>query len=434
MGNGINPLLIQVMTGEALAEGERPRVSDLPGRAAKRIYQHRSKIELLSPVNIHSLRCTECGHDAEYDLGQVFCERSSYMAAPDTEEKRNNPNYILDYIQSTGYFRCDNCNRAGKWELVNNSLMASLIVEMLGKLDDPGSLFEGAAMFDGFRPRWGSDGEEHYLKLLQENPADSLIWNKLGNIYNRGNRPELAAAVFERSLELDQGQVESHYTLARMWQDAHFYDEAAYHYHQALLHAAGYTHLPDDVLKNMLAICLLMLSKIVEITRHRIPFLPTAEDHQSAKKITPRVSNTPPQGSNAPLAITDDDWAAYYPLAEWYMNPEDGKLPVNSGAYGPIGSEGNPIKVQVSSDAQAEHVQQICSHFGWHYEMLRTDIPSFKQLLQAVLDVYEHTEPYDPCPCRSSAKFKFCCAKAFKSGMEIKQFVVWFAERKAAVQ
>jgi hypothetical protein len=55
-------------------------------------------------------------------------------------------------------------------------------------------------LYDGSLPKWATDAEEAFLTKLMYNGSDGLLWDKLGNLYLRGGRPELAAAAFEKSI------------------------------------------------------------------------------------------------------------------------------------------------------------------------------------------------------------------------------------------
>lgn len=96
---------------------------------------------------------------------------------------------------------------------------------------------------DGYTPLYATDGEEHYLQLIATNPTDNLLWNKLGNLYLTGSRPELAMAAFEKSIALDPNQVKSHLSIANLLMQPKDYKYINDHLHKMLLAAEHYPYL-----------------------------------------------------------------------------------------------------------------------------------------------------------------------------------------------
>jgi predicted Zn-dependent protease len=92
-------------------------------------------------------------------------------------------------------------------------------------------------LFGGSWHRYSTDSEEYLLNLLKKDPYDSFIWNRLGNLYRKGNRPELATCVFEHFIMIFPGQAESHLTLGDMLSQISYLKNAGYHLRQMLLSA-----------------------------------------------------------------------------------------------------------------------------------------------------------------------------------------------------
>lgn len=88
------------------------------------------------------------------------------------------------------------------------------------------------ALHDGTSFQWVTDAEEHLLDLLADpDPKQAgFLWNRLGNLYIQGKRPELAAAAFEKSLQADPAQAESHFSLGLLLDQIRENEKAAYHY------------------------------------------------------------------------------------------------------------------------------------------------------------------------------------------------------------
>lgn len=131
--------------------------------------------------------------------------------------------------------------------------------------------------FDGTEPKWATDAEVHLLNLICETPNDAFLWNRLGNVYNRGGVPELAVVAFEQSLRYDNGQVESHVSLANILYHFDEFDACIHHSHLALVHARFYTKLNPQSLHDMLCILLRNLLDATMVMGNTDLFLPPAE-------------------------------------------------------------------------------------------------------------------------------------------------------------
>lgn len=76
-----------------------------------------------------------------------------------------------------------------------------------------------------------------------------------------------------------------------------------------------------------------------------------------------------------------------------------------------LGSPQRPIIVKVNNQQRASRVAEICEEYGFKYIIgmeYDEDLTDLKKAIQ------QRTTPqnvYDPCPCGSGKKYKFCCAK-----------------------
>lgn len=77
------------------------------------------------------------------------------------------------------------------------------------------------------------------------------MWNKLGNLYLAGARPELAMVAFERSIVIDSNQMESHLSTAKILLYVEDYQHTIYHLHQMMLSAEHYEHLDANRLREL---------------------------------------------------------------------------------------------------------------------------------------------------------------------------------------
>jgi uncharacterized protein YecA (UPF0149 family) len=76
-----------------------------------------------------------------------------------------------------------------------------------------------------------------------------------------------------------------------------------------------------------------------------------------------------------------------------------------------LGSQERPVIVKVTSEKMAEKVAEICAEYGFQFI---AGFEPLENLTDLKLAIKEKTEPkniYDPCPCESGAKYKFCCMK-----------------------
>ncbi|WP_158701645.1 hypothetical protein [Lentibacillus sp. Marseille-P4043] len=194
-GAEINPLLIQQLTGKDAADiPSSPTISWLPGRYAKQVNRKKEDIEKHFGENSFMIKCNSCGRKGKYDVGLMIYNHDEKKNADDPASK----------IQTTGYFRCKHCNDAGNWEMPTQfsiAPMAGVLASVAGGMKDRFEIGE-SQLYDGSWHLFSSDGEMHLFNQLEEDPANSFIWNRLGNLYDKGNRPELAACVYEYSYSL----------------------------------------------------------------------------------------------------------------------------------------------------------------------------------------------------------------------------------------
>ncbi|MFD0715811.1 hypothetical protein [Paenibacillus sp. GCM10027626] len=228
-----------------------------------------------------------CDYISVYDVGLTAFDITGWEKRGEDSDRFSNSDTnsgmrqkLIDHMQFTGYIRCVNCNGAGAWEFISPHFTLGLMGQLLGANEDvdTGSMVGQLQLYDETSPQWQSDGEEQFLERLKLDPEDSYLWSKLGNLYKTGGRPELAAAVFEHSVEIDASQVESHYSLAALLMQIGELELAAKHFRQALVHARVYTKLDALNLRELLAHGLCDLLDIHQATKEQGPFLPTQEE------------------------------------------------------------------------------------------------------------------------------------------------------------
>ena len=316
-GAQINPLLIQLLTGKEFTDiPNSPTRSWLPGKYARLINRKKEFIKRIYRENLYMITCKSCSRKGKYDVGLMLINND--------KSEVEKPGSL---IQTTGYFRCKHCNEAGNWEVPSEFLMAPVLGLIEQSIDSPKlekkCTVGKSLLFDGSWHLYSSDGEMHLLQLLKEEPGNSFIWNRLGNLYDKGNRPELAAAVYEHSIEIDHGQIESHFSLGGYFFQIKEFEKTAYHFKQMLLGASEYDLLSAEKLRELLAYCLVDLFYIYENSNGEIPFLPTKEELEVAGKINKMKGNQ----VELELELIPDDPKSFYPFAEMYMGVQSKKLP-----------------------------------------------------------------------------------------------------------
>ncbi|WP_053360873.1 tetratricopeptide repeat protein [Bacillus sp. FJAT-27251] len=315
-GFTVNPLLISVLTKRELsAIPPKPSLSDLPGRYAKVIFKNLNKIKPPLASNFTELVCKSCGKSGEYDIGMM-----AFNVGKGGPEK---PEQIEEFIQITGYFRCSFCNSAGNWETTNDFMLkaTSFLMMYQGGIPDHRCSFGEYRLYDGSSHRYATDREEHLLAKLKNKEEDEFIWNRLGNLYHKGNRADLAVCAFERSIELNPMQTESLYTLGLILSEAGESEEAAHFFHRMLLTAKKYTRLSPNELRDYVTSALIELLDIAsepDMKRSLVPPRDLADEfwdnpEEDFFKMESEIMNAD---------ISTENFETLYPLAELYMGPQ----------------------------------------------------------------------------------------------------------------
>ena len=322
---GINPVLLNLVTGQDLSEiPSNPPVSMLPGNYSRAVVDGICKISPLFPENKHRLTCTKCGHTDKYDLGSVLINGDTLKGALEKDKGSTavEPEAAtwFKHIQATGYFRCVNCNSAGAWELPargNFGFTAGVMGAILlrgGNRTAAKFSIGVLQLADGSRHRWATDTEEYYLTKLAKHPEDAFLWNRLGNSYHKGGRPDLAAVAFEQSLKVDPEQLESHYTLGNILLELGLEREALSHLRQVLIVARKYKQVTASYLRDLLAETLYHLVLLARDGEQFLSFLPMGHELFPGESL--------PSGTTimfTDISVDSSDPSSLLPLAEQYM-------------------------------------------------------------------------------------------------------------------
>lgn len=319
----INPKLIQLLNPEKkLDVPESPTQRFLPGKYVKAIFQQSEMFHnYIFDKNDQMLTCKSCGRKGKYDIGQI-CYDGNPTKVKDSSAS--------DQIQCTGYFRCKHCNAAGNWELPKTiyiNMMANMLTSIGGTSNK--IHYGKIALFDGSSHPYGTDCEEHLLHAIEEAPQNAFLWNRLGNVYQKGKRQELAMCAFEHSIKLDPHQIESHYSIGDLLFHISDLKNASYHFKQALIHAHLYQHIPAEPLRELLSIALFNLFTMHLETEGDISFLPTEDEIKSAEK----KEENPIGLMDMDLEISLNDLESFYPLAEIFMRQRAREIPLRKRTF-----------------------------------------------------------------------------------------------------
>ncbi|WP_425061287.1 tetratricopeptide repeat protein [Sporomusa carbonis] len=318
--HGINPLLISMASGQDIASvSPRPTVAMLPGKYPKLVYKHIKELNSEFAENIFRLTCGKCGKNGDYDLGT--------LAIPVITGEGTR---ATDKFQAVGYFRCKHCNAAGDWNLsptIQTMLagkLAAAVIKQTIETEASSDIVLGQVLIDNdFTPRWGSDAEDYFLEKLGKNPENAYLWNRLGNIYYKGKRPELAVTAYEQALARDAGQVESMFSLGRILADCGYLETAAEYLRQAVAFAHQYNLLTAHDLRELIVSALTILLAIYNKTDHEIDMLPTPNELAIAQFANSEIAAT----VQLDFEINPGRCETLYPLAEVYMGARRDELP-----------------------------------------------------------------------------------------------------------
>ncbi|WP_153721087.1 tetratricopeptide repeat protein [Sporosarcina cascadiensis] len=302
-----NPLLIQAMSDQpSHVIKECPSLSDLPGKLPKQIIQNVSQVPRKFPKNDVVFVCKICKKRGRYDAGHISINLEGHKQAGGT---------IKNYIQMTGYFRCKQCNSAGEWGTTQDFEMRLMGMLISMNMDESVVTYSIHQLFDGFQPRYGTEAEEHLLQKILEKPADAFLWNRLGNAYFAGARPDLAAAAFEHSLVCDLLQMESYFSLGMLVEE---FDPAlaVRFYHKMIAAAPYYTEMKNSALKELLAAGLNNLFNIKVSSEQEVAILPGEDIYEELGIEFPSADR---KADVYEGTIELDNVESFYPLAKLLM-------------------------------------------------------------------------------------------------------------------
>jgi tetratricopeptide (TPR) repeat protein len=198
-----------------------------------------------------------------------------------------------------------------------------------------------ADLFDGYIYPFATDAEEHFFTLMASQGETAYLWNRLGNLYFKSRRADLAMAALERSLSLDANLMESDFTIGMILVQSGAEEAGARYLRQALVKAAHYEGLNANDLRDLLAHALIELAHVHVKSGRAIAMLPSAEEWAEARN--PATDAAGHSDSDRVLTVSgrSDDPTIFYPLAEEYLSPaqlqrlSDPSLPVSRRPHKP---------------------------------------------------------------------------------------------------
>jgi len=226
------------------------------------------------------LECGKCSHVARYRTETVYVD-------PQLLKKTKQPE---DYVSFGSYFRCRKCKSAGPWVFTPDATMmvtAMMIGKMAG-LNDDRLVLGSPRLYDGTRFRSAAQAEEHLLGVLEREPENALVWNRLGNTYYRCDLLPKASKAFAKALELDPDDIESHHSMGEILFEKGKYERAAEHMRQVLTLARDHHHEMVGVsLRDLVRNALQALAEINIRTDGKVKALPPAirDEHKSTDPV-----------------------------------------------------------------------------------------------------------------------------------------------------
>lgn len=307
------------------------------------------------------LQCRACRKKAKYAVGRVFINPHVMRRALNKE---------IPYEEAvffSGYFRCKKCGLGGPWDIPKSTqTRLTLLQVMTVDNNSPLAIHLGECrLFDGTPCHSAGDGEAYLRRLIDADPANAFLWSRLGNLFDIAEEPDRALPAFQKAVELNPHDIESHHSLAEIYRARGQLDEAAAHYHEVLLHARHappHTQEKSELLKNVVRRTLECLLELHERSGKRIEFLPVpAPDHRHDR------------APKDPVLV----------LKTFDLSNEDGWEHLTSTFLGGGHTAAAPLRRE-----RAVWSRRIAP-------------PTAKP----------HVGRNDPCPCGSGKKYKKCCMR-----------------------
>lgn len=214
------------------------------------------------------LKCGKCGHTAKYNLTRIYI-------SPEALEAKG-PEDRAESISFGDYFRCNKCGSGWPWELTSDAYLAltALTLKHFSKLKEERLIFGNPQLFDGSPFHSAAQAEEYLLGLLEREPQNSFVWDRLGNVYEKAGLLKKATEAFTKALEINPKELESHFSLGYLSLERGKDKKAAEHFHQVILLAWKNQEVPEKKLRELVYQTLGWLFSIEDRTHGEIPVFP----------------------------------------------------------------------------------------------------------------------------------------------------------------
>jgi hypothetical protein len=322
--------LLGIPTGAIMSTEERPRkVLPTP--------------DILTPIGMPlELQCGACGKKGSYPVGKLTVDP--------VVARSGDPDAMDQSFGFTGYFHCKHCGAGGPWHLTPTSrvMLVALMAEALHAPDKARITLCRTTLFDGTILRWPTQGEAHLKQLIDKDPTNYFLWDRLGNLYVAGGTHDLALPAFRESVRLEENNVEALHSIAEIHLERKEKEEAARFYHQVLLRAR---HAPARTPRSLL----------------RDLLLQTIETLRDLHARSGRKGSLFPATAQVPASLNPNRAEDRARLVEWWLT---GHLPPP-----PRRDERRAAWPQAASPGPG------------------------------------HVGRNEPCPCGSGKKFKNCCMR-----------------------
>jgi tetratricopeptide (TPR) repeat protein len=186
-------------------------------------------------------------------------------------------------------------------------------------------------LFDGSNHKYATDAEEYILNKIIKSTEDAYLWNRLGNLYYKGGRADLAVSAFEYSLSIDPMQTESLFSLGMILSGIDP-KEAANQYHKMLISAGKYSRMNGLNLRDLLSNGLRDLVYFHSISNGELSIIPPMHLYEELQ-----IEFLSSEESSLELIegeVDSDDHESFYPIAEVFMGKQRKDLPRKKVYFG----------------------------------------------------------------------------------------------------
>jgi len=214
------------------------------------------------------LKCGKCGHTAKYNLTRIYISPEA-LEAKGSEDRDES-------ISFGDYFRCNKCGSAWPWELTSDAYLTltALTLKHFSKLKEERLIFGIPQLFDGSPFHSAAQAEEYLQGLLEREPQNAFVWDRLGNVYEKAGLLKKATEAFTKALEINPKELESHFSLGYLSLEKGKDKKAAEHFHQVILLAWKNQKVPEKKLRELVYQTLGWLCSIADRSQGKISMFP----------------------------------------------------------------------------------------------------------------------------------------------------------------